>query len=262
MYSRIKNIKAIAKWGYINELYSSDLTCGIHVDCRIEKGLVHVNFSTTAIRKIVSEKGLIEFIDQKKFLLNNCFCSICNTKVINLQICTCVNNLKDHEPIPNHPFYVQANKRDLNLLEGFFTVLRKRSREYEHSTKIYAKERQDIIKRSRYSINKEDIGKIFDIQSGECYYCGTPFEDDFGVKNRFHVDHLIPLSLGGQHSPLNLVIACIECNLKKCKKTEEEFFKVLSRTRNKVWLEKRQENVSKIKIEIALKFPDLDDKAS
>ncbi|KPC89921.1 hypothetical protein ADL27_38570 [Streptomyces sp. NRRL F-6602] len=39
-----------------------------------------------------------------------------------------------------------------------------------------------------------------------CVYCGGPYE---------HIDHVTPLSRGGEHSIDNLVPACGECNLQK-----------------------------------------------
>ena len=45
-----------------------------------------------------------------------------------------------------------------------------------------------------------------------CYYCGTPAS--LGLKV-LHVDHVIPISMGGTNHPWNLVAACWDCNLGK-----------------------------------------------
>jgi 5-methylcytosine-specific restriction endonuclease McrA len=42
-----------------------------------------------------------------------------------------------------------------------------------------------------------------------CYYCGVPAS--LGVKV-LHVDHVIPVDLGGTNDPWNLVAACWDCN--------------------------------------------------
>jgi len=39
-----------------------------------------------------------------------------------------------------------------------------------------------------------------------CVYCGGPFE---------HVDHLVPVALGGRHALWNLAPSCRPCNLSK-----------------------------------------------
>jgi hypothetical protein len=45
-----------------------------------------------------------------------------------------------------------------------------------------------------------------------CYYCGTPAA--LGLKV-LHVDHVVPVQLGGTNDPWNLVAACWDCNLGK-----------------------------------------------
>jgi len=42
-----------------------------------------------------------------------------------------------------------------------------------------------------------------------CYYCGVPAA--LGVKV-LHIDHVIPVDLGGTNDPWNLVAACWDCN--------------------------------------------------
>jgi len=45
-----------------------------------------------------------------------------------------------------------------------------------------------------------------------CYYCGVPAA--LGTKV-LHVDHVIPVDLGGTNDPWNLVAACWDCNAGK-----------------------------------------------
>lgn len=52
-----------------------------------------------------------------------------------------------------------------------------------------------------------------------CFYCDKFTE----VINRT-MDHMIPLSRGGLHDPLNLVMACGRCNFSKHSMTAEEYF--------------------------------------
>jgi 5-methylcytosine-specific restriction endonuclease McrA len=56
----------------------------------------------------------------------------------------------------------------------------------------------------------EEITALYGRQQGRCFYCGTPLA--FG---EFHLDHYIPLKMGGPHEITNIVIACGPCNLKK-----------------------------------------------
>jgi 5-methylcytosine-specific restriction endonuclease McrA len=58
-------------------------------------------------------------------------------------------------------------------------------------------------------------------QRGRCYYCHEKVGDSY------HVDHVIPLALGGGNGPENLVIACPRCNLTKYAKHPMDFAGVL-----------------------------------
>jgi 5-methylcytosine-specific restriction endonuclease McrA len=49
-----------------------------------------------------------------------------------------------------------------------------------------------------------------------CRYCGKPTGHDF------HIDHVIPKSIGGDDCAENLVVACSTCNLKKAGRTPAE----------------------------------------
>ena len=54
-------------------------------------------------------------------------------------------------------------------------------------------------------------------QKSRCYWCGEK------VGDRYHVDHVFPISRGGSNGPDNLVIACVPCNLHKSAKFPHEF---------------------------------------
>lgn len=50
-----------------------------------------------------------------------------------------------------------------------------------------------------------DHSRLFRRQRGLCLYCGER-------KGTLHMDHVIPLYLGGRHSVGNIVLACEDCN--------------------------------------------------
>lgn len=54
-------------------------------------------------------------------------------------------------------------------------------------------------------------------QKWRCWWCGKD------CKDKYHVDHLIPISRGGHNNPTNIVIACPLCNNKKYNKLPYEF---------------------------------------
>ncbi|WP_370644632.1 HNH endonuclease [Methylorubrum sp. B1-46] len=55
----------------------------------------------------------------------------------------------------------------------------------------------------------KDIGRILKQQSSKCAYCKIE------LKNKYHVDHIVPLARGGTNWPNNLQILCATCNLQK-----------------------------------------------
>lgn len=67
-------------------------------------------------------------------------------------------------------------------------------------------------------VQKIDIDLLYDIFNGCCYLCGK--EVDF---DKFHLEHIQPVSKGGTHTYSNLAIACSECNLSKKDRTLNEF---------------------------------------
>lgn len=62
-----------------------------------------------------------------------------------------------------------------------------------------------------------DIQRQGAVQKWRCWWCG---ED---CKDRYHIDHLVPLSRGGHNGPGNIVIACPHCNLSKHDRLPDEW---------------------------------------
>lgn len=55
-----------------------------------------------------------------------------------------------------------------------------------------------------------------------CFWCNIPLKD---IKP--HIDHVTPLSKGGEHSLYNLVVSCPTCNIRKGAKDPLEFAKII-----------------------------------
>lgn len=62
----------------------------------------------------------------------------------------------------------------------------------------------------------DDIKRIYHEQSGKCVYC------KIDLNNKFHLDHIIPLSKGGSNWATNLQCLCAPCNLHKHAKLPSE----------------------------------------
>jgi hypothetical protein len=59
------------------------------------------------------------------------------------------------------------------------------------------------------SFSKEDVAELRARQRDRCAYCST------SLKKKGHVDHILPLALGGANSPANLQMLCAHCNQSK-----------------------------------------------
>lgn len=77
------------------------------------------------------------------------------------------------------------------------------------------------IKRSATIGDPKTIKALYRRARGEktvkCYLCGKVIP--MGER---HVDHIVPLSKGGEHSARNLAVACAKCNMSKKSKMPEE----------------------------------------
>ena len=73
------------------------------------------------------------------------------------------------------------------------------------------------------TFNAADVKRLWANQKGKCYYCGSKLEEKGDAQQRFHVDHFVPLYLGGSNYPANLVLACPPCNNTKSGVPPEEY---------------------------------------
>jgi len=55
---------------------------------------------------------------------------------------------------------------------------------------------------------------------GKCHYCGAQC-----AFSELTLDHIVPVADGGSNSLDNLVLACRPCNVRKGKKSKDEFLK-------------------------------------
>jgi len=78
--------------------------------------------------------------------------------------------------------------------------------------RIHAKNRKAALKGAVGKFTINDVRHIFDFQNGRCLSCDA----NLGVE--FHVDHVMPIKLGGSNYPENLQLLCAPCNLSKAAK--------------------------------------------
>lgn len=95
----------------------------------------------------------------------------------------------------------------------------------EYSRKYYIENRakrcsweqnRRAAKKSSGKISDADVVRLKRLQRGLCATCETKL-------NKYHIDHTIPLSLGGLNTFHNIQLLCPHCNLKKNSKHPVEW---------------------------------------
>lgn len=100
-----------------------------------------------------------------------------------------------------------------------FTKERKRQ-----NVNAWRKRNPEVIRASRqrhrtgeHILSGADLARKMRAQKGRCVYCR---ED---IRDLYHVDHIMPLSLGGDNSPRNVQLLCPSCNCRKSNLHPVEF---------------------------------------
>lgn len=75
--------------------------------------------------------------------------------------------------------------------------------------RITVQNRRARIRNRGGKLSKDLVAKLFALQKGKCPCCGLPLGKDF------HLDHKMPLVLGGAHEDANMQLLRKECNYKK-----------------------------------------------
>lgn len=153
---------------------------------------------------------------------------------------------KDPERVARqmHESYMRHRERRLDSAAQWRSEHRDELRAYfrryhrEHAERIAARSR-DYYQREKdkyrtYSRNRkarkkaatgwhsaQDVAAQNERQRHRCYWCGA------STRTGFHVDHIVPLKLGGTNWPDNIVIACPRCNLSKGAKHPMDFAGVM-----------------------------------
>jgi 5-methylcytosine-specific restriction endonuclease McrA len=79
--------------------------------------------------------------------------------------------------------------------------------------------RDALMRNAEGTHTAQDVKSIYDGQGGDCVYCGADLSEGY------HVDHIMPLVLGGSNWPNNLQCLCPTCNLRKGGKHPEDWHK-------------------------------------
>jgi hypothetical protein len=89
----------------------------------------------------------------------------------------------------------------------------------KYPDKVNAKNAQRRAQRKAQAgiVSKNIIEKLKELQQGKCPCCKKPLGDNY------HLDHIVPLALGGKHDDSNLQLLIAHCNQQKYNKHPIDF---------------------------------------
>ena len=103
--------------------------------------------------------------------------------------------------------YRQAN------LDKVRAACRKATREWKAANPEKARAAV-IVRRARElgasgTFNADDVRLLMRLQKGKCPVCLST------IRDKYHIDHVLPLASGGTNDRLNIQLLCPDCNLSK-----------------------------------------------
>lgn len=111
----------------------------------------------------------------------------------------------------------RLRQRSPEIHERDLERTRKWKREHPDRVRFHGAMRRANMKRAEGKYTPDDIHAQYRRQKGRCYYCGRE------LKQKYQVDHVVPLDRGGLNTPDNLVVACKVCNGRKSNKLPHEW---------------------------------------
>lgn len=116
-----------------------------------------------------------------------------------------------------HKHKDELSRRRIETLDGEIARQRQRERYRQNPEKAALHTRQRRTRRREGWVESVHPLVVLERDDGVCGICGRDV-DPF----RFHVDHIVPLSRGGEHSYANCQVAHPSCNRSKFTKLPDE----------------------------------------
>lgn len=118
---------------------------------------------------------------------------------------------KTEARIASHKAYAERNKERINERQRDFYT-RNKELFYTHNRKRKAR-----LVSVGGAHTRDDIARLLKLQKHRCAYCRC------SIRKSRHIDHIVPLKLGGSNDWTNLQALCPPCNLKKGAKDPTQY---------------------------------------
>jgi hypothetical protein len=83
--------------------------------------------------------------------------------------------------------------------------------------RAYSQNRKAKIKGSDGKLSRDIVGRLMALQKGKCACCGK------SLKQGYHLDHIMPLALGGKNIDSNIQLLTPFCNMSKSAKHPDDW---------------------------------------
>lgn len=124
------------------------------------------------------------------------------------------------QKVGGDPKFTPEEKRERARINSLSYRRKYPDRGKAQSDAYYAAHKDDVLENSRNrrarkagnggEHTKEDIELLWQLQRGKCVFCLKPLK-----RGAFHIDHHLPLALGGSNDRGNLRLLHKKCNLEK-----------------------------------------------
>ena len=148
-------------------------------------------------------------------------------------------------------YYVENKERKQSLCKAWNEKNRDKRREY---TRIFQANNHQRVKKSRIASEAKrrsvdgkfddcHIQEIGNLQNWLCNNCQCD------ISSKYHIDHVIPIALGGTSWPENLQLLCPPCNMKKrCKSPSDWDMENGRKSEVDGWLKFQREVILRLKL--------------
>lgn len=119
----------------------------------------------------------------------------------------------------NNPEKIRESRRIYALKNKEQLKAKAKAKRLENPER-HRRAKQNRRARERSAVGKISaglVGRLFDLQKGKCACCKLPLGDDY------HIDHIMPLALGGTNTDDNIQLLRARCNRQKNAKHPIDF---------------------------------------
>lgn len=179
------------KYGHIVERFTSTTDC---TSCHKEK--------QKAWRSLNPDKVKASFV---RWVENN------KERDAEVRLARRIRNSKDNNKKSSERYFANKERRTAQILAW-------RAKNPESTKATKNNYRSKVKAGGRHTAM--DIKRLLDCQGNKCAHEWCKKD----LNGKYHVDHIVPISLGGSNMPDNLQILCPTCNLRKSNKHPDFFY--------------------------------------